>query len=63
MRLVAGFVGAIEPKVNCVIFESEPVGVVEVSAVALAAMSVSTMIIGIDSAPSHGFTSNHTQLR
>ena len=45
------------------IFESEPVGVVEVSPVALAAMGVSTMIIGINSAPSHGFTSNHIELR
>ena len=61
MRFVAGFVGAIVPKVNCVIFESEPVGVVDVSAVALAAMSVRTMMSGIDSAPMNGSTSNQSQ--
>jgi hypothetical protein len=62
IRFVAGFAGCIAPNVNCVIFESEPVGVVEVSAVAFAAMSVSTMISGIESAPSHGSTPNQYQL-
>ena len=62
MRFVAGFAGWIAPKVNCVIFESDPVGVVPVSAVAFAAMSVSTMIIGIESAPIHQSTPNHSWL-
>jgi hypothetical protein len=60
IRLVPGLVGCIAPKVNCVILESDPVGVVLVSAVALAAMSVSTMISGMESAPSHGLTPNHS---
>ena len=61
IKLVAGLVGCNEPNVNCVILLKLPVGVVLVSAVALAAISVNTRIIGIESAPSHGFTSNHIQ--
>ena len=60
IRLVPGLAGCMAPKVNCVIFESDPVGVVEVSAVAFAAISVSTMMSGMESAPSHGSTPNHS---
>ena len=42
MRFVGGWFRFMTPKVNCVIFESEPVGVMLVAAVALAAMSVSS---------------------
>lgn len=44
IKLVGGCLGFITPKVNCVILESEPVGVMLVAAVALAAMSVRTTV-------------------
>src|SRR5687768_11299098 len=63
MRFVAGVDGSSAPKVNWVIFDSEPVGVVLVSAVALAAIRVSRRIIGIASRPSSGLIPNQYQFR
>jgi len=53
MRFAArvGSASSARPNVNCVILANDPVGVIEVSAVALAAISESTNTIGIASAP------------
>src|SRR3954454_2629640 len=45
-RLLAGFVRSIAPIVNCVIFESDPVGVHDVSAIEFAQMIESTKMSG-----------------
>src|SRR5688500_3291922 len=58
IRLVGGLFGASEPNKNCGIFDSEPVGVIPVSAVELAAISVSTRISGIAAMPRSQRTSN-----
>ena len=60
IRFGAGVRGSIAPKVNCGIFESEPDGVMPVSAVLLAAISASTRISGIDAAPSSQGTPNQS---
>ena len=46
MRLLAGLVRSIAPIENCVIFDSAPVGVHEVSAIELVQMTASTKISG-----------------
>ena len=48
IRLLAGLVRSIAPIVNCVIFDSEPVGVHEVSAIELVQITDSTKISGSD---------------
>src|SRR5689334_16950132 len=48
-RLLAGLLRSIAPIVNCVIFDSAPVGVHEVSAIELVQITVSTKISGSDS--------------
>ena len=48
MRLLAGLARSIAPMVNCVIFDSEPVGVHEVSAIELVQITVSTKMSGSD---------------
>src|SRR3954464_5710739 len=55
MRLLAGLVRSIAPMLNCVIFESAPVGVHEVSAMELAQITASTKMSGSEmKASSHG---------
>ena len=50
---------SIAPIVNCVIFDSDPVGVHEVSAIELVAITVSTKISGSEiNASSHGTPKN-----
>src|SRR5437868_14316171 len=46
IRLLAGFTRSIAPMVNCVIFESAPVGVHDVSAMEFAQMMESTKMSG-----------------
>src|SRR5689334_21344565 len=45
-RLLAGFARSIAPMLNCVIFESAPVGVHEVSAIEFTQITVSTKMSG-----------------
>ena len=52
-RLEPGLVRSIAPIVNCVILDSEPVGVHEVSAIELVQMMVSTKISGSEISASH----------
>lgn len=55
IRLLAGLVRSIAPMVNCVILDSDPVGVHDVSAMELVQMMVSTKISGSEmNASSHG---------
>src|SRR5690349_8880653 len=55
IRLLAGFVRSIAPMVNCVILESDPVGVHEVSAIEFAQIIVSTKMGGSEmKESSHG---------
>src|SRR5438105_7121816 len=55
IRLLAGFTRSIAPMLNCVIFESAPVGVHDVSAMELAQMMVSTKMSGSEmKARNHG---------
>src|SRR5258707_14467653 len=59
MRLLAGLVRSIAPIVNCVILESEPVGVHEVSAIEFAQITESTKVNGSEmNARSHGTPKN-----
>src|SRR5437773_4644730 len=59
IRLLAGFVRSMAPMLNCVIFESAPVGVHDVSAMEFAQMMVSTKISGSEmKASSHGTPKN-----
>src|SRR5262245_60547110 len=59
IRLLAGLVRSIAPIVNCVIFESDPVGVHEVSAIELVQITVSTKINGSETnASSQGTPKN-----
>ncbi len=60
IRFGAGVRGSIAPNVNCGIFDSELDGVMPVSAVLLAAISVSTRISGIEATPSSQCTPNHS---
>ena len=60
IRFGAGVRGSIAPNVNCGIFDSEPDGVMPVSAVLLAAISARTRISGIEAAPSSHGTPNHS---
>src|ERR1700689_2760727 len=46
IRLLAGLLRSIAPIVNCVIFDSAPVGVQDVSAIELVQITVSTRISG-----------------
>ena len=46
IKLLAGFVRSIAPIVNCVIFDSDPVGVHDVSAIEFVQITVSTKISG-----------------
>src|SRR5687767_5086220 len=59
MRLVGGCLGARAPNMNCGSFDKELVGVMPVSAVLLAAISVRTTINGSAIEPSHQLTPNH----
>ena len=52
IRLVAGFTRSIAPMVNCVILESAPVGVHDVSAMEFAQITDSTKMSGRDRNPS-----------
>ena len=57
--MLAGLVRSMAPIVNCVIFESDPVGVHEVSAIELVQMIVSTKMSGSEmKASSHGTPKN-----
>ncbi len=59
IRLLAGLMRSIAPIVNCVIFDSAPVGVHDVSAIELVQMTVSTKISGSEmNASSHGTPKN-----
>src|SRR5512134_1375072 len=59
IRLLAGLVRSIAPIVNCVIFDSEPVGVHDVSAIELVQITDSTKISGSEmNASSHGTPKN-----
>src|SRR3984957_18843722 len=59
IRLLAGLLRSIAPIVNCVIFDSAPVGVQDVSAIELVQMTVSTRISGSEmKASSHGTAKN-----
>src|SRR5512141_2207109 len=59
IRLLAGLVRSIAPIVNCVIFDIEPVGVHEVSAIEFVQMTDSTKINGNEmNASSHGTPKN-----
>lgn len=58
IRLVGGWRGSAAPNRNCGIFDNEPVGVIEVIAVLLAATRASTMMSGMASAPSNQSTPN-----
>src|SRR3954468_24616424 len=55
IRWLAGLARSMAPMVNCVIFDSAPVGVHEVSAIEFVQMTVSTMISGREmKVSSHG---------
>ncbi len=57
--MLAGLVRSIAPIVNCVIFDIEPVGVHEVSAIELVQITDSTKISGSEmNASSHGTPKN-----
>src|SRR3984885_12408107 len=59
IRLLAGLLRSIAPIENCVIFDSAPVGVQDVSAIELVQITVSTMISGSEmKASSHGTAKN-----
>src|SRR6267378_3496594 len=59
IRLLAGLVRSIAPIVNCVIFDSDPVGVHDVRAIELVQMMVSTNISGSETnASNHGTPKN-----
>ena len=59
IRLLAGLVRSIAPIVNCVILDSAPVGVHEVSAIELVQMTESTKMSGSEmNASSHGTPKN-----
>src|ERR1700754_503897 len=59
IRLLAGFTRSIAPIVNCVILDSAPVGVHDVSAIELVQITVSTMISGSEmNVSSHGTSKN-----
>src|SRR5512137_952733 len=59
IRLLAGLVRSIAPIVNCVIFDIEPVGVHEVSAIEFVQMIDSTKISGSEmNDSSHGTPKN-----
>src|SRR5688572_11508180 len=59
IRLLAGFVRSIAPIVNWVIFDSDPVGVHDVSAIELVQITASTKINGNEiNASSHGTPKN-----
>src|SRR4029434_2551420 len=59
IRLLAGLVRSIAPIVNCVIFDSAPAGVHDVSAIELVQMTDSTKINGSEmNASSHGTPKN-----
>jgi len=59
IRLLAGLVRSMAPIVNCVIFDIEPVGVHEVSAIELVQMIDSTNMSGSEmNASSHGTPKN-----
>src|SRR5919204_6144002 len=58
-RLLAGLTRSIAPMLNCVIFESAPVGVHDVSAIEFAQMMLSTKMRGREmNASSHGTPKN-----
>src|ERR1700683_4150540 len=59
IRLLAGLLRSIAPIVNCVIFDSAPVGVHDVSAIELVQITVNTRISGSEmKASSHGTAKN-----
>src|SRR5687767_2871604 len=59
IRFVAGFTRSIAPIVNCVIFESAPVGVHDVSAIELVEMTVRMKISGSDTNARNQLTSKN----
>src|SRR5688572_25589897 len=56
IRFVAGLTRSIAPMLNCVIFESAPVGVHDVNAIEFVQMTVSSRINGNDSNPNSQLT-------
>src|SRR5471032_2388481 len=59
IRLLAGLVRSIAPMVNCVILESAPVGVHDVSAIEFAQITLSTKMSGSEmNARNHGTPKN-----